>query len=129
MTRASKKRTSPTTSNQLIFNTCQSLSIVNTITTLHTTVIPMIATFSHVLRSLSNHWEELHLLEISFSCLEFKYMTNKFWHNIPMLWTLEWTMTNVLKTNTMIFIKLIDKVFLLFNKWKMSYVLLLGHQL
>ncbi len=111
MTRASRKRTGLTTSNRLIFNTCHSISIEHTITTLHTIVIPMIATFSHVLWSLSNHWEELHLLEISFSGLGFKYMINTFWHNILMLWTLKWTMTSVLKTNTTVSIKLIDKVF------------------
>ncbi len=58
MTRVSKKKTNPTTSNQLIINTCHSISIVNIITTLYTTVIPMIATFLHCIK--------LHLLEIFF---------------------------------------------------------------
>ncbi len=49
-------------------------------------------------------------LKFFFLVRDFKYMTNRFWHIISMLWTLEWTMINVPKTNTMIFTKLIDKV-------------------
>jgi hypothetical protein len=31
----------------------------------------------------------------------FKYMTRGFWQITPTIWTIEWTMTNMLKANPM----------------------------
>ncbi len=105
----SKKRMGPIASNQLIFSTCHSTSIVNATTALPTATIPMIEVFSHGLSSLYDHWVDLHLSKMSVSCVGFKCMTRGFWQITPRLWTIEWTMTNMLQANPMASIRLTGK--------------------
>jgi hypothetical protein len=82
---------------------------MNATTTLPTTSIPRVPTFAHFSSSTSDHRVDLHLWNISSSCVGFKYMTRGFWQITPTLWTTEWTMTNKLKVNPMASIGLTGK--------------------
>jgi hypothetical protein len=73
-----KKRMGPTASNELILNTCHSTSIVNATTTLTTTTVPTIAGFAQLTPSTDEQQVDLHLSNISCSCVGFKYMTRGF---------------------------------------------------